>query len=316
MTDLAFARRIRGAVLGVAVVVFCLLAPSAAAQDVSEQQLETFERYVAEASELIDEGDYEAGIERFEQAREIIDHPRLSVAIADAYLQWNRCAQAEAQYERLLDRDDLGEQRREAVGAGLREARTDCTQMAILQIECAPDETTLRIQDADVTDAACPFEGDVPTGELEVEAEAADHVGVVETVAVDREGPNRHQFDLMHVDEASGPDWAPVATWGTMGVGGALLVGGLISDYRTGNRIEEAAQARDDGDYQRLEQLESDADSARTRTALLYTGGGLLMAGGLALHLVGVDTLFGDEPDQGAATLEVGPGTVRTIVRW
>lgn len=301
----------------IAALVMVSLMSNAAAQDVSEEQLEDFERYVAEASQLIDEGDFREGIDRFDRAREIIDHPRLSVAVADAYLEWNRCSQARDRYRQLLDRDDLGEERRDAVETGLAEATDDCTQMADLQIECSPTETTLRIEEAaDGPELDCPFDGDVQTGDIEIKAEAPDHVATVETVHVDADGPNRHNIDLMHVDDDSDLDWAPVATWGTIGVGSALLAGGLVSDYRTGRRIEAAAEARDDGDYERLDELESDADSARTRTAVLYGTGGLLVATGVTLQLIGVDAIFGGDDETDTASLDVGPGSISTTWRW
>ena len=298
-------------------VAILVLAAPAIAQDVSEEELESFEGHVETAVTLLADDDYKPAIEEFDQAREIIDHPRLSVAIAEAYLDWQRCSRAEDEFRQLQGRDDLDDDQLDAVDTGLGEATDDCIEHARLDVECSPPNASLRLEDRTVD---CPYTEDVAVGDFEFEAIADGHESQFETITVDRGEINRVAIELspkVADDPDSSIDWLPIATWSTVGIGSALLIGGGVSDYRAGRRTTLAARAHDEGDDDRVAELEAEADSARTRTMVLYGLGGGLLVAGLTAHFIDVESLLaGDTEGSADYSLRVGPTAISTVVRW
>ena len=315
----------RAALFGAVLVLVVLAGSVAAAQDVSEEEMADFEQHVATASQHIDAGEYQEGIERFEAAIEIIDHPRLSSAVADAYAQWGRCSAAEERYRQLLERDDVDGNRRQNAEDALDEVVDQCIELAPLDVQCSPEETELSTDDGELDGRlSCGFAGDVPAGEYRVTADAEGFESQVSTLFVEGETDNEFHVELSppQPDEVEPPPeddpygWVSMAGWGAIGVGAALGVAGGVSDYGAAGRIDQAAEARAEHDFDRLEQIEADADTARTRTIALYGAGGLLIATGVAAQFIDVAALVDDDDQANPYSLKIGPTGVSATVSW
>ena len=92
-----------------------------------------------------------------------------------------------------------------------------------------------------------------------------------------------------------------------------MVVGGGVLDYRAGSRAAEMAQARDERDGTRVDELESSAQSARMANIGLYAGGGLLIASGLVLFLI---DFSGDVGEGKNLSLRLSPGGIGASFSW
>ncbi len=285
----------------------------AVAQDLSEEEMASFEAHLSEGGTLLDEEVFDRAIEELDQARQLIDHPRLSVSIAGAYLKWGRCAQAESEYSTLLERDDLDERQQTRSEQGLEDAKNDCVEMATLRVRCEPDDAELQI-DGERHD--CPFEDDVAVGNYQIEVSAEGFETHSESVAVEANSVADTEIALMvqEVDEPS-TNWVPIASYSAVGAGALMLAGGGFLDYRAGARSTEIAEAQQEGDMARIEELEASASSARTANALLYVGGLSLVAGGVALLIL--DPGASESANDGSTfSLGLSPTGISTTLRW
>lgn len=297
------------AITAMALVFFTVT--SVQAQDLPEEDLKIFERHLSEGGQSLDAGDYESAIDHLDQARELIDHPRLSVSIAGAYLAWQRCSNAEREYEQLLERDDIGDDQRGRVEQGLAEAREDCVETATLRVSCEPASTQLRI-DGDSVD--CPFEGEVEAGEVGLTASADGFESHSETLILEPHEVMDTRVTLVAEEIEEPPsDWVPMASYGAIGLGSVMLLSGGVVDYRAGSRSTEIAQAQNAGDQQRLQELESDASSARKLNAILYLGGLTFVGGGLALQFLDIG---GSDNDAADFAFGLTPTGFATTLRW
>lgn len=294
----------------VALAVAAVMAVPAVGGAVEPEELEQFEQHVEKASSHIDAEDYEEGIEELEQAREIIDHPRVSETIADAYKDWGRCSLAEGEYADLMERDDVDAERLEQVEESAKRLEEECVELAVLHIRCVPEAASLTVDDQQ---KSCPFEGDVPVGELEVRADAEDHEPVVETVDVEANDRNEHAVELQPTPTV---DWIGIGSWSAIGVGAGLLATGGLNDYWSGRRATRIADADRRGAQERVEYLEDRARTARITTVSLYLGGAVLVAAGTAAQFVDVEeVLFADDEVPGVS-LRFGPSKLTATFRW
>lgn len=307
-----------------AFTVAVLMATPAIADQPTPEQLEAFEAHVERGASLLDDEDYAAGIEELKVARQIVDHPRLAVRIAEAYADWGRCARAEEEFEVLAEREDIDDETRQAVADSL-EGLDDCVAMASLSVECTPEDARLMLApreeaETDEKSVHCPFEGDIAARHWEVRAIAEGYEDAVESVAIEEGDAVELAMTLEETIEEIEPvdeddtDWAPLVGYGAIGTGAALLVGGGILDRRAGDRATRLAAARDDGDQARIDDLESDARTARIANIALYAGGLTLIAGGVALQFV--DLGSSDDEVAPGFSLHVGPGSVTTRLQW
>ncbi len=295
----------------VAVVLTSFAFSDAKAQDLPAEDLETFEHHLSQGGQSLDTGDYETAIEHLDQARQLIDHPRLSVSIASAYLAWERCSQAESEFQALLQRDDIDDEQRHQARSGLDEARQDCAETATLRVRCEPASTELRI-DGEMVE--CPFEGEVEAGEVGINA-SADGFQTHSEVLIAKPHETVESSISLVTEEIDEPpsDWLSLASYGALGLGSVMLLGGAVVDYRAGSRSTEIAQAQNEGNHERVLELESDASSARKLNAFLYLGGLTFVGGGLVLQLLD----FGDsESGEPGFALGLTPRGVSTSITW
>lgn len=300
---------IRG--FSLALLIALAIPLTATAQDLSPEQMEAFEQHIASGGKFMDEGRFKEAIDELSQARELIDHPRLSVGIAGAYLSLDRCSAAQREFQSLVERPDLSEELQERAQTGLAEARDDCQEVAALRIDCQPAEVSLRLDGQPIS---CPFEEDVLVGDHPVEASAQgfeDHASTI-TVVPEEVTEVRITLDPVEVEPPSG-GWATYVSYGAMGAGALMLAGGGMLDYRAGARSTEIAQAQQQGDFDRIAELESSASTAKLTTAILYVSGVALLGGGIALQFI--DLSSSDEDSSGFA-VDLSPGGISTTFRW
>lgn len=294
-------------------------AATAFAQNPTAEEMEAFEGHIERGGKLLDDEEFEAAIEELNLARQIVDHPRIAIRVAEAYGDWGRCSLAEEEFQLVLDSEEVDDDTIEI--AKERMARLeDCVAMAHLSVSCTPGEARLFVEGDDGEEQVdCPFDGDVVAGTWKARATAPDHEEIAKTIEL-QEGEDR-QVQLVleksldiDVAQKGGADWMSLAAYGAMGTGAALLVGGGLLDRRAGQRVTEMAEARDEGDLSRVEQLESDARSARITNIALYAGGLTLIAGGVALYFVGGgESEMTEEP---GFSLQLAPGGISTRIRW
>lgn len=296
-----------------ACAAFLTCATSAMAQDLSGEEMEAFESHVAKGGNLLQQEEYEPAIAELEQARELIDHPRLSIGVANAYLDWGRCARATEEYEILLERDDLDDDQRQQVTEAVEQARNECVEMAPLNIDCTPADAVLHI---DGEPADCPFDDDVAAGQRSIEVTADGFETHTETIDVVPAEITETTIALAPEEVEPPPtDWVNIASYGAMGTGAAMLVGGGLLDYRAGSRSTEIAQAQQEGDFDRIHELEQSASTARTANAILYAGGLAFVAGGLVLQFVDFGSSDTGDDNAGFA-VGLGPSGISTVFRF
>ncbi len=330
----------RSPVLGaiVAVVLSALVATPLAAE-LTPEDMQMLETHLERGRDHLDEGNFEAAIDDLEQARQLHDHPLISVNIAEAYRKLNRCSIAEAEYEALAARDDLEGEVRAEFEEG-REKLDECVETVQLSIECVPEEATIELQGPDMEEQFdCPFVDEMEVGMVRVEVskpgfqtevleivlEAGEDSSV--EVALDAE-PEPEEEPLAsdageEVGDESVPDeplvaagepqWPTIASLAAIGVGTAMIAGGGLVDYGSRSRAEELAAARDAGDREYLETLESQGTNRRLTAGILYTGGLLFIAGGVTLQLIDFTP---SESNSSNLSIWASPTGITTTISW
>lgn len=288
----------------------------AAGQDVPREKLEEFEQHVAAGATLYKKEQYDQALEQFRQARNIADHPKLSYKIGRTLEQLNRCAKARSAYRRYLDYEGLDDSDRESARKRL-EGLDDCKPLGQLDVRCVPETARVAIGKQTFD---CPTSVDLEAGSYQLEVSADGHPSRQVEVDVRPDTTREKTVDLTR-SSTPPTDWRPYAQWGGIGLGGALLVGGLVSDLSAIARHDRIADAAFEGDTERLDELSTQARTARTRTIILYTSGALLASGGVALYLLDNSSdssagLFAPSDDGPRAGVRVGAGHVGAFVRW
>ena len=302
------------------------LQPLALAQDLSPEEIARFQEHVRLGSELIEAEEFRLGIEQLLFARQMVDHPTISLSIARAYRDWGRCSAAQEEYSNLLERDQLSDDVRGAIARGLRRM-PECQELAEVRVFCEPEEALLSIAGEE---HPCPAQLDLPLGEYTLNVSAEGYHSFAETI---RFTPN----DLLEIHAILTPiprsaepfrpelrtqeeiDYLAFAGIATAAVGAGLLVGGFVVDLGAANRTDEIAMAHSANDRALLQDLEDQARSARLTAGILYGSGLLLVGSGVALHFL-YPSLSSRDQAPGHATLrphiQWGPTSVSTTWSW
>ncbi|MBA2660694.1 MAG: hypothetical protein H0U74_00240 [Bradymonadaceae bacterium] len=274
-----------------------LMIASSAAQGPNPAEVEAFQAHLARGGQLLEDESYESAINELEQARQIIDHPRISLSIAAAFRAWGRCQQAQAEYQRLAGVENLGDDNQERLDRGL-ERLDGCVEMAALTVSCESPDTALHIDEARV---ACPYRDELPVGTYAIRALREGYLDYHATASLEP-GQTTALEIYMQPTALDPPDdeapsivtaieqppteagWTAYLGYASMAAGGLLIAAGAFSDHGAGDRTSQMLEAHLAADTGRLNELEGEADSARIRTIGLYAGGALLLGTGLVLH--------------------------------
>ncbi|QDG50413.1 PEGA domain-containing protein [Persicimonas caeni] len=310
--------------LALSVVAVGLFPQVARAAKPSKEELQTFKQLVKQGSQLRDDGQPWQALDKFEEARQILDHPKLAFNIGKLHQQTGACQKAKDAYTDVLARPKLPDDVRVEVVEQLKSA-DDCKPFATLSLECTPPNATVQVGENTLT---CPLRRKVTPGAFELVVSANGYAEktvnvtlepgklVEEKVAL--EEAQEQQVEAPPVADSGGETpWMTYAAYGSMGVGAALLVGGIASDYSAQSRAEEFVAANNSGDRQRAQTLKSEADSAQVRTVVLYSAGAVLLGGGVALWAIETQ---GEGDEAATVSTEVGWGSggpaVRGVLRW
>lgn len=274
--------RLAGVLICTALIL--LFALPADAQQPTKSDIEAFESHVKRGSELLDSGDYREGIDQLEKAREIIDHPRVVFTIADAYRQWGRCEIADSRYRDLLARKDVGDDMADRIRADM-DRLDSCIQKTTLIVECEPPDARVEVADQEF---ACGDRLNLEVGEVTVKVNAPGYRSETRSVKLTRDEVLRERISLQQVPtsnekDSSGVHWQTYAGFGSLGLGSALLIGGFFSDVSAVRRGQNILTAQQDGDTQRVAELEDEARRAKTRTAVFYITGAVAVSAGVVL---------------------------------
>lgn len=257
-------------------LLMALVPLNASAED--SASLEKFRAHVQQAVEYKTAGELRAAIAEFEKARAIADHPKFALAVGRLHEEIGDCAAAKSEFQRGLNDKRSGEELVEKIKEELG-ANATCVDQGELAVECDPQGATVTAGDQS---ASCPANLSLPAGEHAVRVSAPGRVTRTMTVKVEPAGQHQERVEL-------GRTWQkPAVTYtkyGAIGLGGALILGGIISDASAGSRQDELAAASSAGDVSRANALAAEADSAQGRTVALYTVGALFAAGGTALWI-------------------------------
>ncbi|MFW6057518.1 MAG: hypothetical protein ACOC9W_01570 [Persicimonas sp.] len=270
--------------------------------------VETFREHVKRGAELRKSGEHRQALEEFDKARAIADHPKLGYAVGRIYEDLGDCAQARAEFEQSLADGRAKAGLEDKLNEALEENQHSCVDRGSLTVECIPEDARLRV---DGESAACTSEVELTAGEHTLEASAPERKSKRVVVTVEPGGEHRQTVEL-------GSAWeGPAVTYtkyGAVGLGGALLLGAIFSDAGASSRQDELAEASEQGDIDRAERLSDEADSAQTRTVVLYSLGTLFVAGGAALWIYDAEAealLVGEDATDTQAGISVG-GSLQT----
>ena len=289
----------------------------AVGQDVPPEKLEQFEQHVASGAKLYKAEKYHQALQEFRQARKIVDHPKLSYKIGRTLEQLNRCAKARSAYERYLDYEDLADADRKAAQKRLDEL-DNCKPLGRLEVACVPDNARVEIGQQTFD---CPAGIDLEAGSYTVGVSADGHPSTRVQVDVEPEQTTKETVDLTQT--ATPTDWKSYTKWGAVGVGGALFLGGLITDISAISRHDRIADAVERDATARLEELDAEARAAKTRAIVLYTTGALVAGTGVVLFAIdsspengSAALLPGRDNDPHRAGLRIGPTHIGAFFRF
>jgi hypothetical protein len=253
-----------------------VLSVAAGAQEGAE--LEAFKEHVQRGAELRDSGELHAALEEFQQARAIADHPRFARVIGRIHEELGDCSAARREFEAGLADERADQTHKERLTQALEE-NDACVDRGALTVECSPANVTLAVGDDEF---GCPVDLELEAGQTTLVASAPEHED--QEVVVDVE-PGAQHHQQITLDQPVAQEVSPVtyAKFGALGLGGALILGGVLSDASATTRQDELAEASRQGDLSAANQLADEADSARTRTIALYSVGSVLAIGGAAL---------------------------------
>ncbi len=328
-------RKIGVAVVALVVGILAGTPVYGSVSELSDEDIQSFENHLRQSGEYLGEEEFALAIEELRDARELIDHPRIAIRMGQAYDEWGRCLDAEQTYLELLDRDDVSESDREGI-QGLLDELGSCVEPGRLTVDCQPERTTIEMSGGDLEGPRiinCPIDEDVAAGEYRLQGRAEGHQEATISVRVEEGDEIRASLRLSpeseEPDSVDEPDVPEVAeepdsgrhtlNWvgmGAMGTGVLMLAGGGILDLRAGSRNDDLAAARDDGDVQRVRDLQDSASRARTATWALYGTGLAMVGGGLALTLMSFDSPDEEGLQRRGFNVEVSPSGVHLFQRW
>lgn len=307
------------------------LAPQAAQAQasISAEDLARFKLRVSDGKRLFEMGKYRASIEQFEAARDIYDHSRLLFNIAQSYKAMNACAQARAMFDRYLAVPDIDPKMRQRATALREELADSCVEEGTLQVSCAPKSTTLTLTPlaADgareaAQPASCPLDTKLRVGRYELRAQAPGFVPSAQQIEVRRDETQSLRLTLEAEPRLMDPELEEILIYSTIGVGAATVVAGFISDYTAVSRLDELHDAQRAQDARAVAELRAEADSAATRSVLLYGVGGVILAGGVTWKIVQMsansdgDTRTGSARAGAQFSVDIGLNNISTRVDW
>jgi hypothetical protein len=281
------------------------------AQD--EESVETFRSHVQRGVELKKDGKLRDALASFQKAREIADHPKLALATGRIHEQIGDCGAARAEFDQGREDprsdEDLKQKFDEAIAAN-----TECVDRGVLTVECDPQGASLSVGGDTVV---CPAEIELPAGEHTIEASAPERQSRSVAVTVEPAGQHHQTIEL-------GVPWQKPAvtyvTYGALGLGGAFLVGGILSDASASSRQDDMLQASERGDVQATRRLADEAESAQVTTVVLYSAAAVFLAGGAALWVYGpeAEAFLTEDDAPASAQLHVRPdgAVLEATFRW
>jgi hypothetical protein len=295
-------------------LLFALIATGAmpgeaAAQGaMTSEQVQRFKLRVSDGKRLFEMGKYRASVEQFQAARKIYDHPRLTFNIAQAYKALGACTESRGAFERYLDTPKISEKMRARATKLLSELDTSCIETGSIRISCAPEDAAVTITRLNPDGArgtprraTCPITSKIRTGRYEISARAEGFEPVVQQVVVARNATQILRLALRPQPGIFDMETRSILSYSVIGLGAATLVGGLISDYTAVSRLDELRQAQSQGDSARIDALRDEADSASTRSAILYGVGAAVLAGGIAWKVIQITSEAEPAADQRAS---------------
>ncbi|WP_162687723.1 PEGA domain-containing protein [Bradymonas sediminis] len=280
--------------LMIALAALPLAPQTAQAQaSISAEDLARFKLRVSDGKRLFEMGKYRASIEQFEAARDIYDHSRLLFNIAQSYKAMNACAQARAMFDRYLAVPDIDPKMRQHATSLREELADSCVEEGTLQVHCTPKNATLTLTQLTpdgareaAQPASCPLDSKLRVGRYELRAQAPGFVPSAQQIEVRRDETQSLRLTLEAEPRLLDPELEEVLIYSTIGVGAATVVAGFISDYTAVSRLDELHQAQRAQDARAVAELRDQADTASTRSAILYGVGGVILAGGVTWKII------------------------------
>jgi HSP20 family molecular chaperone IbpA len=314
--------------LGLAVALLAP-APARSQQSLSKEQISRFKQRVGEGKRLFQLEKYRAAIEQFEAARSIFDHPRLAFNIAQAYRSLGECTNSASAFKEYIRNDRAEPKMRKHARGLLEELANSCTETGHLQVSCTPKKARVRLVrlggetgQTQPLSGVCPVDIHIRTGRYRLEARADGFKLETKDIKIELNGSQIIHLTLGRhkQDGLAGVDTNSLIAYSAVGLGAAVLIGGVASDYSSVSRMEGLAQAQRDQDATRIDQLRADADSASTRTSVLYTLGSVLVVGGVTWKLAHIDpegsVSAENEGTPPSVSLEFNPTGFSTRLRW
>lgn len=252
--------------------------------DPATGKVETFREHVARGAKLRKEEKHRQALEHFDAARKIADHPKLMYVTGQLREAIGDCPGARDDYLRAGDDKRASAKLADKLEQSLENNKL-CKSWGQLTLDCEPANAGAR---AGKTELSCGQPIKIEAGKHTLVASAPGYRDLQMTVTIEPGSDLAHELTLTEIPPGETPRvevprWMTYSAYAGMGTGAALIFAGVISDAGAPSRQEDLHQAHTQGQSARTNRLVDEAESARTRTALLYTSGVLLAAGGTLL---------------------------------
>ena len=238
--------------------------PPAGIEELSEEERGALKSHMRRGREAYDNGEFETSLSEFQQARDILDHPEFTYRIALSHERLGHLRKAVEAYRRYLElapeTDERGKVERTIAEL---EKRIEA-QRPVLEVATSPAGAEIRIDGESESRTTTPASLTLTVGRHAVELRKQGFRTVERTIELARGQTLSMEVDLEETadpeveaaadeptdtggasDEPSDPRIGPIIT---LGAGGALAVGSVVSYLQFAGVRRDIEQAHDCGE--------------------------------------------------------------------
>lgn len=290
-------------VVGLAIVgmptVAPALDPSGEIAELSKEKREKLKGYISQGRKAYDDGQFEKSLEAFQKALEILEHPEFVYRTALAHQRLGHDRKALEAYRRYLEMAPESEDRGKVERTiEMLEKRIE-KQQPTLEITSTPEGVNVRVGEESEPRGTTPLTLEMEPGTYKLHLTKSGYQEVDRTVDLSEGKTVSIQVDLEERPETTGSgesegraadSTGSLGPWITMGVGGALAGGSLVSYLQFDQFRGRVEQARKTTDRPEPSDFGDKASTAKTWEAVTWAlGAGAVAAAGAGAVWMVVD---------------------------